>query len=1794
MKSKSIGHFVILALVLNLIVAGAQSPLLALQAEEVPRQERATSPTDAAEVVAEEEGTGLWVIQLAEPSLATYTGRIAGLAPTSPRVTGERKLDVRAPASVAYRNFLAGRQNEVRAQMNQVLNRPVEVQFQYLNVINGLAVRVSAAEAARLAELPGVAAVYRDTLRELDTDVSHDLIRSAAIWDGDTGKSMATRGEGVIVGMLDTGVNPDHPSFAATDGDGYTHTNPYGSGNFVGVCDPGAPNHEDICNDKLIGAWNFHPNSPSAQDWHDHGSHVGSIIAGNRHEAVFTVGTDEFTRTIQGVAPRANVISYLVCFPTCPATSSVAAVDQAITDGVDVLNYSISGADNPWNDIVDLAFLEGFNAGIFIAASAGNDGPGASTVAKTGPWNASVAASTHSRIIANTLDATEPAPVPPGLVGMGAVPGTGPAIVADIEAEIRYAGLVDPGNERGCNAFPPGAFAASMALIQRGDCTFAVKVNNATAAGASAVVVFNHQGGPPITMGGLEGTAIPAVFIDRGNGNELRDFIVANAPTPTSARINAGASVVINDDWQDIMAGFSSRGPSQFEMLAPTFTAPGVNILAAGAAAPGDPVRYVFMQGTSFSSPHGAGAGALMTALHPNWTPAEIRSALASSADQDGILKEDAETPADPFDMGSGRLNLDKAGRVGLVLDETHANFVAANPATGGDPKTLNLPAMVNMECVGTCTWTRTLKSVATVAATYNAVVDAPPGMTVTVTPSTFTLVPGTLNGATQEVAITVDVSGLPEGDWAFAEVRFETDAHHPNHGDFVQLAEATDPVTAWNERAIDLSDYAGQDVCLAFVYKGFDAHDWRVDDVLVESDDGVHIDESFTDTEFPPPGWARYNLDGLDTQWVRTTSLPNTPPAAALHGFSTAGGVVQDGWLVTPQFTLGDNGSLRYFDRTTFPAWYMYSGVWISTGSCDPAPADGDPIAPVHYPIAVIPVTEAPAMTLDPEEITSVQGTDEIVTHILTIGNVGGADLLWNVVEDEPELTPFGQATPVSTVDVAPQLTTIGDAGLAGNRNLAEEVGTVAEPEAPPVPESTVTITHSASQAIMAGNSVACSPDGGFTTTENGYLRTFTLEDFGIFSDFDVTQVSFGIESLSGVPQTLTVNLFTLDAMPFTYANMTLIGSASATFSPQSLTIVSVPVTGNVPAGATLVVEVDAPHGGGAGGFFIGSNNAGQSAPSYLRSASCGLPEPTDTAAIGFPNMHIVMNVTGFAEPPACDAPGGTPWVDVSPLSGTVPAGGMQEVSVTFDSTGMTMGEHSANLCLESNDPARPFTVVPLTLIVEEVPAIEVSPESLAATLPVDGMTSQALTISNVGEGILEWDIDEAEAGPDSTILNVGVLYDNGPLVTHPGAGPGGADHSTVQNVTLGMTLLGANVSVSANARIADDFTVTEAGGWDVETITFYAYQTGSGTGSTLNQVNYQVWDGPPNVAGSNVVFGDSTTNRMESTDWSNIYRVSETTVNTQRPVMRIVAGGGFHLPPGTYWLDWQLGGTLASGPWQPPITILGQTTTGNALQFFDGGWQALLDGGTNTPQGVPFTIEGMLADPHPCDTPTDIPWLSVSPTSGTTAAGESSEVTVTFDATGLAAGTYEAQLCVNSNDPANPRVTVPVTLEVLDVPMFEKRVNAAGDLYIDTEGNEWIPDQRYVAGDWGYTNRNAPRQHTNRMIGGTDDPEKYQTARQNPGEFRFDNLPPGTYEVKLLFAEISNRQPGSRVFDVIINDQVVLPAYDIAARVGNFHADEYTFVATVGADGRLSIRFFGRQGAPPIINAFAVLQQQ
>jgi len=242
------------------------------------------------------------------------------------------------------------------------------------------------------------------------------------------------KGEGVIVGLIDTGINTTHPSFAEVGGDGYRHLNPLGQGHYKGACDPtnlpakasGNPsgyNPAIICNNKLIGAWTFsttssaynlHTGEPSPNDEHDHGSHTASTAVGN---VLYNVVSDGVTYPrISGVAPHANVIEYDACgyvlgqfyYASCPSSDLIAAVNQAVADHVDVISYSISGGDSPWDDPIEQAFLNARATGIVVSTSAGNSGPYVSTVTHVSPWLLSVAATSHNRIISGTVRLIDP------------------------------------------------------------------------------------------------------------------------------------------------------------------------------------------------------------------------------------------------------------------------------------------------------------------------------------------------------------------------------------------------------------------------------------------------------------------------------------------------------------------------------------------------------------------------------------------------------------------------------------------------------------------------------------------------------------------------------------------------------------------------------------------------------------------------------------------------------------------------------------------------------------------------------------------------------------------------------------------------------------------------------------------------------------------------------------------------------------------------------------------------------------------------------------------------------------------------------------------------------------------------------------------------------------------------------------------------------------------------------------------------------------------------------------------
>lgn len=681
-----------------------------------------------------------------------------------------RQIQLNTTEAQAYLNLLRREQDGRLAQINRVIGRSLQPIFRYDVVLNGFALQLSPAEAAHILALPGVRAVIPDRLEQPLTDAGPWFIEADEIWNGNTPGDVSSKGEGIVVGILDTGINFDHPSFADDADPTYTYPNT----DPKGVCAVSGGPYESACNNKLIGAYSFTGDfeAVSPEDTNGHGSHTASIVAGNFLGIPFA---------ISGVAPRAQIIAYDICYEAgCPISAAVAAVQQAILDGVDVINYSISGGKLPYSDPVEQAFLEAYDAGIFVAASAGNltDEPNPDgQVNHVSPWVMTVAASSHNRGDGYWVDVVSPLGWIPDELnhGLMALPGDGLTFSGtDYETEVRS----HPENSSGCQSFENdyfGDLGPTIALLEASsECTFFTQVFHAQEAGASGVLIYNPAG-QAYRMSGLETLNIPAAMLDGIDGGALRDFILEINQQGMMVKISISwLLTVYHNYYGDIKADFSFRGPSynEFEVLKPDITAPGLEVLAAvgdGEVTPGSESEFAYMSGTSMSSPHVTGAAALLKALHPTWSPAAIKSALMMTAKYDGLLKEDRATPADAFDHGAGRVNLSAAARAGLILEETTANFEAADPANGGDPKTLNLPALQNNFCVTSCSWTRTFTNVSDVPVSMSITLPA----WMTASPTDFTVDVG----ETQTVTFTADVSSLPLNQWTFGTVRLDTDS---------------------------------------------------------------------------------------------------------------------------------------------------------------------------------------------------------------------------------------------------------------------------------------------------------------------------------------------------------------------------------------------------------------------------------------------------------------------------------------------------------------------------------------------------------------------------------------------------------------------------------------------------------------------------------------------------------------------------------------------------------------------------------------------------------------------------------------------------------------------------------------------------------------------------------------------------------------------------------------------------------------------------------------------------------
>lgn len=721
-------------------------------------------------------GTGTerrtYLIRLVDDAVPTYDGGVPGLQPTAPD-PGET-LDPDSAPVREYQEFLVEEQVSLIQRLDRIAGRDVEVPFTYQFAVNGFAAVLTPEEAREIALDPAVASISLDEERELHTDRGPQLIGAPTLWNAqaELGLPEDIKGEGVVIGTIDTGISPGNQSFADVGGDGYDHDNPYGS--FLGVCDPANPDSAGgfdpgfPCNDKLVGAYVFGALNDTAVDYDGHGSHTSSTSGGNVVNDV-VVETPTFTTPpfdISGVAPHANVISYLGC---CSVSGLTAAIDQAIADGVDAINYSIgsSAPSQLWDDFDTVGFLNARAAGIFVATSNGNAGPFEATTGSPSdaPWITSVGASQHDRNNGNILtDLNSSAGPLPDIVGKSTTGSLG-------ATPIVYAGdFGDPlcGDTTGHEA----EFAGNIVVCDRGVFGRVQKSQNVAGQGAAGFVLIQAEADGPSLLG--DTYVIPGVFITFADGQVLLDWLATG--TGHEAAI-AGTEFEIGDQFADIIGSFSSRGPNRaVDILVPDVTAPGVDILAAlhdlGATNQYDVDVHGFISGTSMASPHVAGAGALLTQAHPDWTPAEMQSALMTTASPT-VANQDLE-PATPYTQGAGRIDVGLAAQASLIFDETFANYMAANPDEGGDPKTLNLPSFANTQCLAVCAWDRTATVPDGVPAgvTWTASTVADDGLSIDVSLSDATVSPGD----STDITVTATVAGAPEGETLFGRITLTPD----------------------------------------------------------------------------------------------------------------------------------------------------------------------------------------------------------------------------------------------------------------------------------------------------------------------------------------------------------------------------------------------------------------------------------------------------------------------------------------------------------------------------------------------------------------------------------------------------------------------------------------------------------------------------------------------------------------------------------------------------------------------------------------------------------------------------------------------------------------------------------------------------------------------------------------------------------------------------------------------------------------------------------------------------------
>jgi subtilisin family serine protease len=652
-----------------------------------------------------------YIVQLADAPLASYTGGVAGISATRP-APGQR-LNLAAQPVQQYSDYLQQKQASAQAIVGSA-----PILHQYKLVLNGFAALLTDAEVRQLKASGTVIDIAPDEPRHLLTSFTPTFLgldKPDGLWSQLGGPEHA--GEDIIIGILDGGVWPENPSYAdRVDNNGkptFDHNGAlaYGAApqGWQGTCQTGEGFTAAHCNNKLIGARYFDASfqaflqetgeiaawsefrSPRDSIGGDagsggHGTHTSTTAGGNRGVDATSGGL--YGGTMSGIAPRARLAAYKICWsflniqsPTlsqasCWTGDSLQAIEQAVADGVHVLNYSISGGGTV-NDPVEKAFLHASNAGIFVAASAGNAGP-ANTVAHISPWLTTVGASTHNRFQKadvtlgnNAVYAGASLNQTPLHKGTPIIRAQDAGLAGADAAALELCYTAD--NNDGHAVLDPAKVAGKIVTCQRGGNNRVDKSLAVKQAGGSGMVMIDA--GDDLIA---EGHWVPTVHVTAEDGAAIAAYAARQTGVASISKF-----VTTTKGEAPVMANFSSRGPNLFDanVLKPDLTAPGVRILAGvtpaltpeqranlvnGTEVP--PLAWALYDGTSMSSPHVAGVAALIKQRHPDWSPSAIKSALMTTAYDtlpDGLFEPEAGVL--PWAQGAGHIDPTKASDPGLV-----------------------------------------------------------------------------------------------------------------------------------------------------------------------------------------------------------------------------------------------------------------------------------------------------------------------------------------------------------------------------------------------------------------------------------------------------------------------------------------------------------------------------------------------------------------------------------------------------------------------------------------------------------------------------------------------------------------------------------------------------------------------------------------------------------------------------------------------------------------------------------------------------------------------------------------------------------------------------------------------------------------------------------------------------------------------------------------------------------------------------------------------------------------------